>query len=105
MLSVLTTERFDRWFAALRDLPAKRRIQARIDRVEDRHFGDYKPVGEGVCEIRVHCGPGYRVYFTVRGTEAVILLAGGDKSSQVTDIALAIGEARKIRESSWHRRT
>ncbi len=96
--SVLTTERFDRWFVALRDLPSKRRIQARIDRVEDGHFGDYKPVGEHVCEMRIHCGPGYRVYFTMRGTQVVILLAGGDKSTQVADIALAITEARRIRE-------
>ncbi len=100
MPSVLTTERFDHWFTALRDLAAKRRIQARIDRIEDGHFGDYKPVGGRVCELRIHCGPGYRVYFTLRTTEVVILLAGGDKSSQADDIAVAINEARNITESS-----
>ncbi len=98
MPSVLTTERFDRWFDAVQDLAGKRRIQARIDRVEDGHFGDYKPVGRRVYELRIHCGPGYRVYFTLRATEVVILLAGGDKSTQAEDIAMAINEARKIME-------
>ncbi len=100
MPSVLTTERFNGWFNALQDLAGKRRIQARIDRIEDGHFGDYKPVGGRVCELRIHYGPGYRVYFTLRATDVVILLAGGNKSTQAADIAMAINEARKIMESS-----
>ena len=96
MPSVYTTDRFDRWFGALRDLTAKRRIQARIDRVEDGHFGDHKPIREKVFEIRIQQGPGYRVYYMLRGLDVVILLAGGDKSTQMTDIEMAIREARQL---------
>jgi len=98
MPSVYTTDRFDRWFGALRDLSAKRRIQARIDRVEDGHFGDYKPIREKVFEMRIQHGPGYRLYFTLRGLEVVILLAGGDKSTQTADIEMAVREARKLED-------
>lgn len=96
MPSVYTTDRFDRWFGALRDLTAKRRIQARIDRVEDGHFGDHKPIREKVFEMRIQQGPGYRVYYMLRGLDVVILLAGGDKSTQMTDIEMAIREARQL---------
>ena len=98
MPSVYTTDRFDRWFGALRDLTAKRRIQARIDRVEDGHFGDHKPIREKVFEMRIQHGPGYRLYFTLRGLEVVILLAGGDKSTQTADIEMAVREARKLED-------
>lgn len=98
MPSVYTTDRFDRWFGTLRDLCAKRRIQARIDRVEDGHFGDYKPIREKVFEMRIQHGPGYRLYFTLRGLEVVILLAGGDKSTQTADIEMAVREARKLED-------
>lgn len=98
MPSVYTTDRFDLWFGTLRDLSAKRRIQARIDRVEDGHFGDYKPIREKVFEMRIQHGPGYRLYFTLRGLEVVILLAGGDKSTQTTDIEMAVREARKLED-------
>lgn len=67
MTLIYTTEVFDVWFEALRDRGAVRRIQVRIDRAEDGHFGDCKPVGEGVSEMRVHYGPGYRLYFKERG--------------------------------------
>lgn len=93
---VYTTERFDRWFASLRDLKAKRRIQARIDRVEDGNFGDYQRLRDKVYEMRIHHGPGYRLYFTLRGLDIVILLAGGDKSTQVADIEMAVSEARQL---------
>lgn len=96
MPSVYTTDRFDRWFGALRDLTAKRRIQARIDRVEDGHFGDHKPIREKVFEMRIQQRPGYRVYYMLRGLDVVILLAGGDKSTQMTDIEMAIREARQL---------
>lgn len=67
MKSIYTTEVFDEWFEALRDKQVARRIQVRIDRAEEGNFGDCKPVGEGVSEMRIHYGPGYRVYFAQRG--------------------------------------
>lgn len=96
MPSVYTTDRFDRWFGALRDLTAQRRMQARIDRVEDGHFGDHKPIREKVFEMRIQHGPGYRIYYMLRGLDVVILLAGGDKSTQMSDIEMAIREARQL---------
>jgi len=72
------------------------RVQVRIDRAEDGNFGDCEPVGEGVSEMRIHYGPGYRVYFVQRGIEIVILLAGGNKSTQSKDIKTALELARKI---------
>ena len=96
MKAIQTTEVFDDWFDGLRDQQAKRRIQVRIDRAEDGNFGDCATVGEGVSEMRIHCGPGYRVYFTQRGIEVVILLAGGDKSIQSRDIKTALEIARQL---------
>ena len=96
MKSIVTTSVFDDWFDALRDNQAKRRIQARIDRAEDGHFGDCKPVGKNVSEMRIHHGPGYRIYFTQRGLELVILLAGGDKSTQQADIKTSLKLAREL---------
>jgi putative addiction module killer protein len=98
MKTIYTTEIFDGWFEALRDKQAARRIQARIDRVEEGNFGDHKSVGDGVSEMRIHHGPGYRVYFTLRGLEIVILLVGGDKSSQTKDIQAAQDLARQLKE-------
>ncbi|MGV1017208.1 MAG: type II toxin-antitoxin system RelE/ParE family toxin [Fluviibacter phosphoraccumulans] len=69
----------------------------RIDRAEDGNFGDCKPIGEGVSEMRLHVGPGYRLYFMQQGLEIVILLAGGNKSSQSRDIEIALQLAREIR--------
>jgi putative addiction module killer protein len=83
------TELFARWFARLRDSQAKRRIQARIDRLEIGNPGDIRSVGHGVSEMRVDYGPGYRVYFTRRGATLIILLAGGDKKTQKRDIESA----------------
>lgn len=96
MKTIHTTEVFDDWFAKLKDQQAKRRIQARIDRAEDGNFGDCEPVGEGVSEMRIHYGPGYRVYFAQRGMEVVILLAGGDKSTQSRDIKTALDLAQEL---------
>ena len=73
-----------------------RRVQVRIDRAEDGNFGDCEPVGEGISEMRIHYGPGYRVYFVQRGIEIVILLAGGNKSTQQKDIKTALEIARQI---------
>ena len=89
MYSVLTTEKFDSWLSALRDDKAKARILARIRSAEHGNLGDVRSVGEGVSEMRVHFGPGYRVYFTVRGMQLVILLLGGEKSSQKRDVKSA----------------
>ena len=96
MKQILTTDLFDEWFVNLRDIRAKVRIQARIDRAGLGNFGDSEPVGEGVSEMRIHFGPGYRVYFVQRGLEVVILLAGGDKSSQPKDIKRALDLARRL---------
>jgi putative addiction module killer protein len=96
MFSIQTTDAFDAWFASLKDKRAVARIQARIDRAEDGNFGDCLPVGEGISEMRIHYGPGYRVYFIQRGMELVILLAGGNKSSQSKDIKTALELAGKL---------
>ena len=98
MKTIYTTEVFDDWFESLKDKPTARRVQARIDRAEEGNFGDHKAVGEGVSEMRIHFGPGFRVYFTQRGMEIVILLSGGDKSSQTQDIAKAHELARQLKE-------
>lgn len=96
MKAIHTTAVFDDWFAGLRDRQAARRIQARIDRAEDGNFGDCEPVGNGVSEMRIHYGPGYRVYFAQRGLEIVILLTGGDESMQSQDIKTALELARQL---------
>lgn len=82
----------------VKDRVGKMRVQARIDRVEDGNFGDCEPVGEGVSEMRIHFGPGYRVYITQIGLEVVVLLAGGDKSTQAKDIKKALRLARELKE-------
>jgi putative addiction module killer protein len=86
---VRMTETFATWLHELRDGKARNRISARIQRLEDGNPGDVAPVGEGVSEMRIHYGPGYRVYFVSRGTEFLILLCGGDKASQARDIEAA----------------
>lgn len=95
MLDVLRTTEFDRWLNDLRDTHGRVRILKRLDRLPDGNFGDAAPVGEGVSELRLHFGPGYRVYFVQRGVTIIILLCGGDKSSQADDIAMAKELARR----------
>ncbi|MCA1796315.1 MAG: type II toxin-antitoxin system RelE/ParE family toxin [Geobacteraceae bacterium] len=87
---------FNKRFKSLKDRKARARIQARIDRVEMGHFGDVSPVGEGVTELRIFYGPGYRVYFVQKHAVIVILLSGGDKSSQRADIAKAKEIAKEV---------
>jgi putative addiction module killer protein len=96
MNTIYTTDVFDRWFSGLRDQQAAKRIQARIDRAEDGNLGDVQPIGEGVSEMRIHYGPGYRVYLAKRGQEIIVLLAGGDKSTQASDIKHALELARQL---------
>ncbi len=96
IIRIRTTATFNEWFAGLSDRHGKLRIQARIDRAELGNFGDCEPVGEGVSEMRIHTGPGYRVYLTRRGLDLVILLAGGDKSTQAKDIKAALKLARQL---------
>ena len=96
MIEIRQTELFSEWFRKLRDRQAKARVQIRIDRLQLGLAGDVKPVGEGVSELRVDYGPGYRVYFVQRGRELVILLAGGDKRTQSRDIEVAMELARNI---------
>ena len=97
MKTIYTTELFDVWFESLKEKQASRRIQARIDRAEEGNFGDHKSVGERISEMRIHHGPGFRVYFIEREFEIVILLAGGDKSSQSKDIKQAQYIARQLK--------
>lgn len=96
MIDMKKTDIFVQWMDELRDIRARARIQARIERLAAGNPGDVKPVGDGVSELRIDYGPGYRVYFTRRGNEVVILLAGGDKSTQDTDIKIAQGLARNL---------
>jgi putative addiction module killer protein len=98
MMEIRQTEIFSSWFGALRDRRAKVRIQARIDRMELGNFGDVAPVGEGVSELRIHYGPGYRVYFVQRGPILLVLLAGGDKGSQDADIQNAKEIAQQLED-------
>ena len=96
MLEIRTTTVFDKWFQSLKDRRAKARIQVRIDRMQLGHFGDVSPVGEGVSEMRIFYGPGYRVYFVQRKSEVIILLNGGDKDSQTKDIVRAKEIAQQL---------
>ena len=95
-MEIRKTEVFANWFDSLRDRRAKARIQARIDRLALGHFGDVAPVGEGVSELRIFYGPGYRVYFVKRGPVVVILLSGGDKNTQGSDIVRAKDMAKQL---------
>ena len=97
MKTIYTTEVFDAWFESLKDKQTSRRIQARIDRAEEGNFGDHKSVGESVSEMRIHHGPGFRVYFIEREFEIVLLLAGGDKSSQSENIKQAQYIAQQLK--------
>lgn len=96
LIEVRKTPEFVRWVSRLRDDRAEIRINSRLDLLAIGHQGDHKPVGEGVYELRIHYGPGYRVYYTYRGPMLVIVLAGGDKRSQNKDIRLAKKMAKEF---------
>ncbi len=96
MPEIRKTAVFAQWLDGLRDLQARARVQVRIARLEAGNVGDAKPVGEGVSELRINYGPGYRVYFTRHGREVVVLLAGGAKRTQSADIKTALRLARNL---------
>ena len=96
MLEIRKTEAFARWLDGLRDVRARARVQVRVERLAAGNAGDVAPVGEGVSELRIDYGPGYRVYFKKQGREVVILLAGGDKRTQSVDIKTALRLARNL---------
>ncbi len=94
----LRSEHFDTWLADLKDPVGRARIALRIRSAEQGNFGDCEPVGEGVSEMRIHVGPGYRAYLSRRGETVYMLLAGGDKSTQRRDIKRAIKMAKELKE-------
>jgi putative addiction module killer protein len=96
MVEIRKTTVYGKWFDGLRDLKARAKILVRIERLAGGNPGDVKPVGEGVSELRIPYGPGYRVYFKQTELHLIILLAGGDKKSQSKDIEKAIELARNL---------
>ncbi len=96
MVTIRKTQVFSHWIDGLKDVRARARIQVRIERLAGGNPGDVKPVGEGVSEMRVDYGPGYRVYFTKVGSEIVVLLVGGQKKRQSADIKRALELARTL---------
>ncbi len=96
MIEIRQTEVYSRWYNNLRDRQARARIDVRIRRLSLGNPGDVKPVGEGVSELRIDYGPGYRIYFVRHGQTLIILLAGGDKDTQDRDIKTALELAREL---------
>ena len=96
MLEIRETTAYAAWFRGLRDQAAKARIDVRIRRLSLGNPGDVRPVGDGVSELRIPYGPGYRIYFISQGSMFIVLLAGGDKSSQAKDIQHAKDPARHL---------
>ena len=96
MNEIRKTDTYARWLDSLRDIHARARVLARVERLAAGNPGDVKPVGEGVSELRIDYGPGYRVYFTIRGRTVLILLAGCNKRTQATDIKMALRLARNL---------
>ena len=96
MYQFLRSDVFERWLKGLKDTRAKARILARIRSAEHGNFGDCRPIGDGVSEMRIHYGPGYRLYYTRRGEVIYLLLVGGDKGSQKRDIKAALAMAANL---------
>ena len=99
MLELKQTDTFRKWWRKLRDTKARALVAARLDRLAYGLEGDYKSVGDGVSELRIHYGPGYRIYYQRHGEQIVILLCGGDKGSQNRDIEMAKRLAKAWQES------
>lgn len=95
-MEVRKTDTYDKWIRSLRDLQARTRILVRIKRLVSGNPGDVRPVGQGVSELRINYGPGYRVYYKQQGSKVVILLAGEDKQSQSSDIQKALQLAKNL---------
>jgi len=98
MIEVRKTEIYQKWFESLQDARTRARILVRIERLAEGNPGDVRPVGQGVSELRIDTGPGYRVYYRKLGNRLVILLAGGDKSSQAVDIRKALELSEGLQE-------
>ena len=96
MVEVRKTEHFAKWLDDLKDIRARARVLVRIERLASGNPGDVKPVGEGVSELRIDYGPGYRVYYKKQGQKVIILLAGGDKRTQSKNIKTALRLARNL---------
>ena len=96
MKEIRKTEAFAKWIDEIQDIRARARILVRIERLSAGNSGDVKPVGEGVSELRIDYGPGYRVYYKEQGRKLIILLAGGNKHSQARDIKTALRLARNL---------
>ena len=96
MIEIRKTEVFATWLDRLPDIRARARVQARIERLAAGNPGDARPVGEGVSELRINYGPGYRIYYAKHSQEVVILLAGGDKRTQARDVKVALRLARNL---------
>lgn len=96
MHEIRKTETYARWLDGLQDIQARARILVRVERLASGNPGDVRPIGEGVSELRIDYGPGYRVYYTRRRRTVIILPAGGDKRSQATDIKTALRLARNL---------
>lgn len=96
MMHIRKTDEFSKWLDGLNDIQARARVLVRIERLAMGNPGDVKAVSEGVSELRIHYGPGYRVYYKQRGSELVFLLAGGDKGSQSRNIKTALRLARNL---------
>ena len=96
VIEVRKTEAFAKWLDEIRDVRARARVLVRIERLSTGNPGDVKPVGEGVSELRIEYGPGYRIYYKMQGRKVIILLAGGDKHSQARDIKTALRLAKNL---------
>ena len=96
MVTVVETEAFRRWLTGLRDMPTRIRLARRLAKAARGQLGDVKPVGEGVWEMREFFGPGWRMFYVQRGDVLIVMLGGGDKSSQARDIAAAKAAAKEV---------
>ncbi len=97
-MRVLTTEVYLDWINALKDRAGRARVQVRVDRLVHGNPGQHRVLSDGICELKIDVGPGYRVYYTVRGDVLIVLLAGGSKASQQKDIRTAIELAKHLQE-------
>ncbi|HWK70806.1 type II toxin-antitoxin system RelE/ParE family toxin [Pollutimonas sp. M17] len=98
MFTVKQTPEFERWIGGLKDGMARIRLAKRLDKVQRGNLGDVAPIGEGVSEMREHFGPGWRMYYVQRGDVLIVMLGGGDKSTQNADIKQAIALAKTLQE-------